>query len=173
MLILLFGSVQASAQQRNLEFWTYFSVIYFLCSAAKEGFQTQLFKTRVLTQPDFENPKKINFKPEKGHFWFTLKGPRYSHSSSGFNSKSGTNVSIFMLILTLWTCSFNFLGPKTHCEGFCSDIVFFYKADTPKGPYISFNQKNECLWLFPDVSTELPREHYLLMSAQLGRLVIF
>ena len=65
------------------------------------------------------------------------------------------------------------IGPKTHCGAYCSDIVFFYKADTPKGPYISFNQKNECLWLFPDVSTELPREHYLLMSAQLGCLVIF
>ena len=65
-------------QQRNLEFWTYFSVISFLCSAAKEGFQTQLFKTRVLTQPDFENSKKIHFKPEKGHFWFTLKGPMIS-----------------------------------------------------------------------------------------------
>ena len=61
-------------QQRNLEFWTYFFFISFLCSAAKEGFQTQLFKTLVLTQPDFENPKKIHFKPVKGHFWFTLKG---------------------------------------------------------------------------------------------------
>ena len=71
----------------------------------------------------------------------------------------------------LWTCSCNFLGPKTHCGAYCSDIVFFYKADTPKGPYISFNQKNECLWLFPDVSTELPREHYLLMSAQLYRML--
>ena len=43
--------------------------------AAEEGFQTQLFKTQVLTQPDFENPKKIHFKPEKGHSWFSLKGP--------------------------------------------------------------------------------------------------
>ena len=25
--------------------------------------------------PDFENPPKIHFKPEKSHFWFTLKGP--------------------------------------------------------------------------------------------------
>ena len=62
-------------QQRNLEFWTYFSVISFLCLATKEDFQTQQFKSRVLNQPDFENPKKIHFKPEKGHFWFTLKGP--------------------------------------------------------------------------------------------------
>ena len=31
-------------QQRNLEFWTYFSVISFLCSAEKKGFQMQLFK---------------------------------------------------------------------------------------------------------------------------------
>jgi hypothetical protein len=30
----------------------------FLCSAAKEGFQTQLFKNWVVTQPDFEKPKK-------------------------------------------------------------------------------------------------------------------
>jgi len=52
-------------QQRNLEFWTYFSVISFLCSAAKEGFQTQLFKTRVLTQPDFENPKRKSFQTWK------------------------------------------------------------------------------------------------------------
>ena len=129
------------------------------------------------------NSFQFNFKAI-GHLWvceryFSPFFPyanlliRYSHSSSGFNSKSGTNVSIFMLLLTLWICSFNFLGPKTHCENFCSDIVFFYKADTPKGPYISFNQKNECLWLFPDVSTELPREHYLLMSAQLGCLLIF
>ena len=36
-------------QQWNLEFATYFSVIAFWCSAAKEGSQTQLFKTRVLT----------------------------------------------------------------------------------------------------------------------------
>ena len=44
-------------QQRNLEFWTCFSVISFLCSAAREWFQSQLFKTWLLTQPDFENSK--------------------------------------------------------------------------------------------------------------------
>jgi len=61
-----------SRETWSLEF---ISQLFFLCSAAKEGFQTQLFKTWVLTQPDFENPKKIHFKPEKGHFRFTLKGP--------------------------------------------------------------------------------------------------
>ena len=66
-------------QQRNLDFWTYFSVNSFFCSAVKEGFQTHLFKTQVLTQPDFENPRKIHFKPEKGRFWFTLKGPRSAY----------------------------------------------------------------------------------------------
>ena len=45
---------------------------------SNSAFHSQLFKTRVLTQPDFENPKKIHFKPEKGHFWFTLKGPVYN-----------------------------------------------------------------------------------------------
>ena len=39
------------------ETWS-LKLISFLRSAAKEGFRTQLFKTRVLTQPDFENPKK-------------------------------------------------------------------------------------------------------------------
>lgn len=132
------------------------------------------------TEQDFtvRNPFHFSFKAI-GHLWVSERyfSPffpydnlliRYFHSSCGFNSRSGTNVFICMLILALWTCNCNFLGPKTHCGAYCSDIVSFYKADTPKGPYISFNQKNECLWLFPDVSTELPREHYLLMSAQLG-----
>jgi len=69
----LYFLVLYKRQQRNLEFWTCFSVIYFCCSAAKEGFQTPLFKTQVLTQPDFQNLKKIHFKPEKVIFWFTLK----------------------------------------------------------------------------------------------------
>ena len=34
------------------------SQLFFLCSAAKEGFQTQLFKTQALTEPDFGNKKK-------------------------------------------------------------------------------------------------------------------
>ena len=46
-------------QQRNLMFWTCFSVISFLCSAASKWFQTQLFKTWLLTQTDFENPKMV------------------------------------------------------------------------------------------------------------------
>ena len=75
-------------QQRNLEFWTYFSVISFLCLAAKEGFQTQIFKPNF-SNPAFKNscflilktPQKIHFKPEKGHFWFTLKGPMFLDSN--------------------------------------------------------------------------------------------
>ena len=47
---------------------------FFFYAQHKRRFQTQLFKTLVLTQPDFENPKNIHFKPEKGHFWFTFKG---------------------------------------------------------------------------------------------------
>ena len=57
----------------------FLSHFFFMLSSKKRfsnpGFQTQLFKTWVLTQPDFENLKKIHFKPEKGHFWFTLKRP--------------------------------------------------------------------------------------------------
>jgi len=62
-MISLFGSVQASTEKP--EVYSYFSIISFLCSPAKEGFQTQLFKTRVLTQPDFENPKKANSNLKK------------------------------------------------------------------------------------------------------------
>ena len=48
--------------------WSFFSVIVFRCSATKEGFQTQLFKTRVLT-------KKINYKPENGHILIYFNRP--------------------------------------------------------------------------------------------------
>ena len=61
-------------QQWNLEFWTYFSVIAFWCSAAKECFQTLHFKTWVLTQTDIENQKKILSNPKKAIFWFNLTG---------------------------------------------------------------------------------------------------
>ena len=37
--------------------------------------KTQPFKTRVLTQTDVENLKKIHFKHKKAIFWFTLIGP--------------------------------------------------------------------------------------------------
>jgi hypothetical protein len=83
LLILIFGSVQASAEKPGV-LNIFLSYFFFMLSSKREfskpnisnpPFQTQLFKTRVLTQPDFENPKKIHFKPEKGHFWFTLKGP--------------------------------------------------------------------------------------------------
>jgi hypothetical protein len=50
-------------------------LLLFFCSVAKEVFQTQLFKTQVLTQPDFENQQNIQFKCGKGHFWITSKGP--------------------------------------------------------------------------------------------------
>ena len=48
----------------------------FLMLCSKISLQTQLFKTRVLS--DIENPKKIRFKPEKGHFlvyfnWATVQ----------------------------------------------------------------------------------------------------
>ena len=55
-------------QQRKLEFYIYFSVISFLCLAAKEVFETQLLKTRGLTLSDFEKNPKIHFKPGKSHF---------------------------------------------------------------------------------------------------------
>ena len=40
--------------------------ITFWCSAAKKGFHTQLFKIWGL--PNVENPQKIHFKLQKGHF---------------------------------------------------------------------------------------------------------
>ena len=59
-------------QQRNLEFWTYFSVISFLCSAAKEGCQTQIFK------PNFSNPAFQNSGSNPTWFW---KPPKKSISN--------------------------------------------------------------------------------------------
>ena len=57
----------------------FLSHFFFMLSSKRlfsnPAFQTYLFKTRVLTQPDFENPKKIHVKPLKGHLWLTLKGP--------------------------------------------------------------------------------------------------
>ena len=49
--------------------------VLYLFLSSKNVFQTQLFKSRVLTQTDIENLKKIHFKPEKGIFWSTLIGP--------------------------------------------------------------------------------------------------
>ena len=62
---------------------------FFFMLSSKRGvlnpaFQTQLFKTQVLTQPDFENPPKIHFKSEKGHFWITLKRPLFHYCSITF-----------------------------------------------------------------------------------------
>ena len=34
------------------------------------GFKTQVFNLPVLTQTEFENPQKSNFRPKKGHFLF-------------------------------------------------------------------------------------------------------
>ena len=67
-------------QQRNGGVLSLFLGHFFfmLCSKrefSNPTFQTKLFETHVLTQPDFENLKKIHFKPEKGHFCFTLKEP--------------------------------------------------------------------------------------------------
>ena len=68
----------------------------FLWSAAKESFQIQLFKTQVLTQPDFENSKKIRFKPEKGHFCFTLKEPvvRIYYLRTYYTTKNTIHIKI-------------------------------------------------------------------------------
>ena len=63
-MILSFSSVQASAE-KPVVLKIFNSQSFSLCSAAKEGFQTQLFKTWVLTQPDFENPQKSISKLEK------------------------------------------------------------------------------------------------------------
>ena len=57
-LSTIVGFIQASAEKPGV---LNVFLSYFLCSAAKEGFQTQLFKTQVLTQLDFENPPKIHF----------------------------------------------------------------------------------------------------------------
>ena len=46
---LIYSLFLYKPQQWNLEFATYFSVIVFWCSAAKEGYQYQFFKTCVLT----------------------------------------------------------------------------------------------------------------------------
>jgi hypothetical protein len=32
----------------------------------------------VLNQSDFENQKKFHFEPEKGYFWFTLRGQHFN-----------------------------------------------------------------------------------------------
>ena len=61
LLFFFFGFAQALAVKPGIS--TYFSVIAFLCLGGKKGFQTQLFKTRVLTQT------------ETVIFWFTLTGP--------------------------------------------------------------------------------------------------
>ena len=55
---------------------------------AKDGFQTQLLKTWVLTQTDIEK-KKIHFK---AIFWFTLSGP-----------------------MSNWEISSNFIDPRDFC----------------------------------------------------------
>ena len=53
--------------------------IAFWCSIAKEDFQTKLFKTRVLTQTDIENPKKIPVKHEKNHFQIYFNRTNVDH----------------------------------------------------------------------------------------------
>ena len=62
-MILFFGFVPVSAVKLGI-----LNLFLNYCSAAKEGFQTKLFKTLVLTQTDIENPKKAIF-------WFTFIGP--------------------------------------------------------------------------------------------------
>jgi hypothetical protein len=94
LLILLFGSEPASVERPGV-FNLFLSHFFFMLSSKRwflnPAFQTQLFKTQVLTQPDFENPKKIYFKPEKGHFWFTLKGPVSRSKRKWYKPKKARN----------------------------------------------------------------------------------
>ena len=67
LLILFFVFVQASAAK--LEVLNLFlSYCFFDAQQQKIGFQTQLFKTRVLTQTDIENPKINLFQTRKRTF---------------------------------------------------------------------------------------------------------
>ena len=68
-------------QQRNLDVWIYLLAISFLCSVAKERFQTQLFKAWVLTQPYFENSKKKSISYWKGPFSDYFKRANVQHFS--------------------------------------------------------------------------------------------
>ena len=145
----IFGSLQASAEKPGvLNFFFMLSskreFSKFKPSISNPAFQTQRFKTRVLTQPDFENPKKNHFKPEKGHFWFTLKGSfiisireyliyvveTFIFNLTHFRSlkqKSNYNFAHFWLIWTQkkivseiywplrWSCTtFSSVGPCSH-----------------------------------------------------------
>ena len=61
--ILLFGSVQTTSfswESWSLEFISW--LLLFYAQQQKKGFQIQLFKTWVLTKPDFENTKKNPFQ---------------------------------------------------------------------------------------------------------------
>ena len=63
MLISLFGSVQASGEKpgvisQSVIFYAQQQKRVFKPSFSNPAFQTQHFKISVLTQPDFENPKK-------------------------------------------------------------------------------------------------------------------
>ena len=69
LLILFFGSVQASAEKPGA-LKLFLSYFFFFAQQEKK-----IFKTQVLTKPDFENLEEIQFKPEKAYFWFTLKEP--------------------------------------------------------------------------------------------------
>ena len=109
MLILLFGSVPASVEKPGV-FNLFLSHLFFMLSSKRgflnPAFQTQLFKTQVLTQPDFENPKRIHFKPEKGHFWFTLKGPEFTKYCSQLHPRSPKNPTLLVYSLLLIKQSF-------------------------------------------------------------------
>ena len=52
----------ASLSRETCSFVIISQLFLFYAQQQKEGFQTQLFKTWVLTQPDFENPKKNPFQ---------------------------------------------------------------------------------------------------------------
>jgi hypothetical protein len=79
LLILFFGSVNTSLCRENWNFKLISQLFFF--AQQQRRFSKPAFKTQVLTQPDFEKPQKIHFKPEKGHFWFTLKEPVMAQNS--------------------------------------------------------------------------------------------
>ena len=57
--ICWFYSLALYSTSLRRETWSFKLVFqFFLCSAAEEGYQTQLFKTRVLTQPDLQKSTK-------------------------------------------------------------------------------------------------------------------
>ena len=89
-------------------------------NAPKEGFQAQLFKTCVLTQPDFENQIKIHFKPG---VWRQISGDECLNIQMGLkclNIHIGvkchlmSNVTCLIVVKCLWRQSSQ---PLTNLRG--------------------------------------------------------